>query len=406
MFLQSLQLEHFRNHEHFQLEFEPKSNITYIVGENARGKTNILEAIYLLALTKSFRTGKQQNLIQWGREYARIRAKIMLEGNIGREFLMSRDGAPDQQGMTEDHWGSSGHQPLSLEIFLGNPPQPLKVLKRNGVKVSAPNFIGHCQVVFFHPEDLNMLYLGPELRRRYLDILNLQVNSNYYRALQAYRRILAQRNALLRLFREGGAQAQRTHAQDFEIWNEQLAVQGSLLIFERFRTVQFLHKKIQDYYRKISRADEKIDLHYRCNIFPAGATSTEMESTDIKATFRDKLNAALPRDIQAQVTTIGPHRDDIEFFLNDRPLEEHASRGEYRSLLLSLKLLELQFLEQCSGEKPILLLDDVFSELDLGRQKMLLEAIESHQTIITATHHHEGTFREGKMVSLGAEESA
>ncbi len=391
MYLQTLTLENFRNHGRFELNFEPENNITYIVGENARGKTNILEAVYLLALTKSFRTSKQNHLIQWGQDYGRVKGSLILEG-VGGSWQQPSNVLHERQS------------PLQLEVFMGNPPQPLKVLKRNNIKVSAPNFIGHCQVVFFHPEDLNMLYLGPELRRRYLDILNIQINSDYYRALRNYRRLLTQRNALLRTIREGGMQARNAHSEDLQIWNERLSEEGSLLILERYRTVEFLQEKLQDIYQKISQADEKVSLHYRCGLLALESTdgpSGNFDLPTLKANFRKMLDLNLNRDLQAQVTTSGPHRDDLEFFLNDRPLGEHASRGEYRSLLLSLKLLELIFLENRSGEKPILLLDDVFSELDLGRQKMLLEAIESHQTIITATHYHDVyNFKQGKVLEL------
>lgn len=377
MFLRSLSLEQFRNHEKRELHFDPKYNITSIVGGNAQGKTNILEAIYLLALTKSFRTNTSRDLIGWGQEYARVKAIFDLSEN------------------------QKSSEKIELEIFFGNPPHPAKVLKKNTVKVPASEFIGSCQIVFFHPEDLNILYLGPELRRRYLDILNIQINKNYYRALRTYKKVLEQRNALLYEIKTGIA-----HHKDLEIWDEQLAEQGSFLMMERMKTVAFFQKHLEEWYRKISHGSEKIRVIYQPglgrqhrlekgvqtdpilfeNFETALSSSKNLDQETLKSHYRELLRKAVLKDIQATFTTIGPHRDDIKFFLHELPLETHASRGEYRSLLLSLKLLELKFFEEKTGQKPLLLLDDVFSELDENRTKMLMESIETYQTMITTTH--------------------
>ncbi|MBU0668059.1 DNA replication/repair protein RecF [Patescibacteria group bacterium] len=342
MRLQSLKLEKYRNYETLNMNFKDEENITTIIGPNAQGKTNILEAIYLLALTKSFRAAAQNELIRWGDEYCRVTGRFT-----------EADGAKE------------------LEIFLGNPPQPVRSLKINGVKTGSINFIGNCQIVFFHPEDLNMLYLGPDLRRRYLDILNVQVNPAYYAALRAYRRILKQRNSLLKSIKEGIAQR-----QDLDIWDQQLAAQGEILISQRRATGQYLSKEISEVYSRISQNKDNVEVIYR-------------PSLDGHETLAQALKNSREKDINAQFTTVGPHRDDLEFRLNGRPLAAHASRGEYRSLLLAVKLLELNYYEEKTGEKPILLLDDVFSELDQTRQRMLLNSIKGYQTIITATHLEE-----------------
>lgn len=339
MRLKSLKLEQYRNYEALSLTFDANQHITTIVGQNGQGKTNILEAIYLLALTKSFRTSKQQDLIQWEKDYCRVR------------------------GVFE-----TSEQSLELETFYGIPPQPTRSLKKNGVKTSNVKFIGNCQIVFFHPEDLNMLYLGPDLRRRYLDILNIQVNPHYYAALRSYKRILTQRNSLLKLIKEG-----HSTIQDLEIWDQQLVEQAEKIIEERRKTVRFLNERISEMYRKISQQDHMVEVEYLCAL--SGCTTME-----------EALQKAQTRDLQAEFTTVGPHRDDISFLLNGRSLPSHASRGEYRSLLLTMKLLELNMYEETTGEKPILLLDDVFSELDPVRQTMLLENIEGYQTLITTTH--------------------
>ncbi len=380
MHLQKLTLEQFRNHAKFELEFNPNEPVTYIVGENARGKTNILESIYVLALTKSFRTNSHEDLIQWGAEYGRVKGVFTAETGAGGQ-------------MSSGSFASTQSQPFELEVFLGRPPQPGKVHKKNGVKTSAANFIGSFQVVFFHPEDLNMLYLGPDLRRRYLDILNLQINKKYYQALRAYRRILQQRNSLLHQLKNGYSKP-----EDVQIWDEQLIENGSIIIQERAKCIDFFNQNLEHKYQQISQGDEKITAKYQHCLGDYFTLSQDENAAQIlshasldqiKDAFEKALKKAQNKDFLSEHTSIGPHRDDLEFFLNEMPLARHASRGEYRSLLLSLKLLEIEFYQQKSGQKPLLLLDDVFSELDQSRQKMLLEAIRTHQTIITATHRIE-----------------
>ncbi|HMR00839.1 MAG TPA: DNA replication/repair protein RecF [Candidatus Gracilibacteria bacterium] len=339
MRLKSLHLQQYRNYSDLSLEFDPNEPITTIVGPNAQGKTNILEAMYLLALTKSFRTNKSQDLIQWGTDYCRVQGEL-----------------------------ETAEETLHLECFYGIPPQPTRALKVNKVKTSSVKFIGNCQIVFFHPEDLNMLYLGPDLRRRYLDILNIQISRRYYTALRMYNRIKQQRNSLLKQIKEGFASV-----QDLEIWDQQLCEQGEILIEERQKTIDYMNSRLSEIYANISQKDDHAQVNYD-------------KALADQPTLADALKTSLQRDLAAQFTTVGPHRDDMQFILNGRPLSSHASRGEYRSLLLALKLLELTFYEEKTSEKPILLLDDVFSELDPDRQQMLLDSIKGCQTIITTTH--------------------
>ncbi len=381
MHLQKLTLEQFRNHQKFELEFKPTEPVTYIVGENAQGKTNILESIYILALIKSFRTNNHEDLIQWGTEFGRVKGFFVPDTDVNEHAANS--------------FSSSQNQPLELEIFLGRPPHPGKVHKKNGVKISAANFIGSFQVVFFHPEDLNMLYLGPDLRRRYLDILNLQISKKYYQALRAYRRILKQRNSLLHQLKNGYAKP-----EDVQIWDEQLIENGSIIIQERAKSIDFFNQNLEQKYQQISQGNEKITAKYHHSLGDYFSLSSDENAAQIlslasldqiKDAFEKALKKAKNKDFQSEHTSVGPHRDDLEFYLNGMPLARHASRGEYRSLLLSLKLLEIEFYQQKSGQKPLLLLDDVFSELDSSRQKMLLEAIRTHQTIITATHRIESS---------------
>lgn len=362
MYLQHIHLENFRNHQQLELDFHADQRINYLIGQNALGKTNLLESVYLLALTKSFRGQKSAELINWQSEYARVKADF---------------------GYDESEKMETAGQ-LRLEIFLGKPPHPLKVLKKNEVKTGTENFLGNLKVVFFHPEDLNVLYLGPDLRRRYLDVLIIQEKPSYYRALQSYKKTLEQRNALLRSIREGSASADA-----LDVWDGQLADFGNILIRDRLEAVSFLKEKLQPAYHQISQGNEKIEISYKMSWAGADRPLSGQLSPDRgllnETDFLAALAANRRRDIEAGVTTIGPHRDDLVISLNERPLHEHASRGEYRSIILALKILEMDYHHRISGIRPLVLLDDVFSELDDPRRSMLVSAIQDHQVLITST---------------------
>jgi DNA replication and repair protein RecF len=361
--LNRIKLENFRNHGTLELDFKGPDGITYLVGPNASGKTNILEAIYVLALIKSFRGKGGEDLIGWGGEFCRVTAETEVLGHDGNTT-----------------------EKMNLEAFYGLPPNPRQSMKINGVKKSAADFIGNFRLVLFHPEDLNMLYLGPDLRRRYLDMINIQLNRKYYRALSSCKKILKQRNALLKAINEGHASA-----GELDVWDGQLAQSGAVLMAERISTVKFLNERIGSFYGGISGRDDKAGVEYRpsasiTGIVPDGAGDEAADEAALEKSFLESLRAARANDLRAEVTTVGPHRDELEFTLNGRTLASHASRGEYRSILLAMKLLEIEYLKERGGETPVLLLDDVFSELDPDRQRQLTEAIKGVQTIITASH--------------------
>jgi len=360
---QKLILHHYRNYASTTLNFHPELGVTYIVGDNAQGKTNILEAIYLLALGKSFRAPKKEDLVTWGAEYARVQ------------------GVFEDLGLNEDERGIVKKR-YELEVFLGLPPQPRLVLKKNDIKVGAIDFIGNCQVVFFHPEDLNMLYLGPDLRRAYLDVMNIQLSKAYFLAFKRYKKVLEQRNALLRAVKEG-----RTSGEDLKIWDKLLIDEGVILYQQRAKTLDFINKHISTYYQKISEGSEEIVVRY-VNSLGISADEILAQSYHLSSRYHETLEMAKTKDFQAEFTTVGPHRDDFEVYLNGRKIEKHASRGEYRSIMLALKLIELEFFKHNGVATPLLLLDDVFSELDEKRQKHLIAAMEGVQTIITTTKDH------------------
>lgn len=350
--LKSLELENFRNYRRLKLDFERQAGLTYLIGDNGQGKTNVLEAIYMLALAKSFRVSDEENLIKWGEDFGRVKG-----------------------GFTEGEGEPIG--PSSMEIFLGLPPQPRRAFKVNDVKSSATNFIGRIKAVFFHPEDLNMLYLGPDLRRRYLDVLILQKSRPYFMAIRKFKRVKEQRNALLNAIREGQA-----GERDLEVWDEQLVREGTLIWLERAKALAFINERLVEKYEEISQKKVRLGVKYLNGL---GMNFDLINVTsNLQEVYAEEMRKSRVRDIASGHTQIGPHRDDVEFQLEGRPIVEHASRGEYRTILLALKLIEMDFFSD-DGGRPILLLDDVFSELDHERQKFLLEKVSNFQTFITTT---------------------
>lgn len=340
MQLKSIKLENFRNYEKLELKLNIDKNVNLFIGDNARGKTNFLEAITVLSLAKSFRANKHEAIIKWGSDYARI------------------------VGYFDD---------TELEFFVSRQPKQMKNLKKNGVNVPVKDFIGQLNIVLFHPEDLNMLYLSPSLRRQYINTVLSQIDPLYFDSLVQYNRLLKQRNKALFLITIGKARY-----TELDAWDEKLAEYGSYIYQKRLELIDYFNKPCADNYHKISDTKENISVSYACS-FKSPHTK--------KDDYMYALEENREFDIAYKQTGKGIHRDDIEFFFNDKNVNDFASRGEMRTLLIALKLTEMAFIEDQTGNKPILLLDDVFSELDKKRQNFLIEAVSTHQSFITATHH-------------------
>lgn len=355
MKLRKLQLENFRNYNRHEYEFPEDKKITILVGPNGKGKTNFLEAIYVLSLGKSFRTILQDDLIEWEFDYMRCKCETEIDG-----------------------------EETSLEVFYSNYPRKQKGFKKNGVSLKNSEYIGNLITVLFHPEDLNMLYLSPSYRRKYLNILLSQVDKKYLEALTQYKKTLKQRNALLHAIREAKFtnKPMGNLEKDLDVWDTEIIKFGSVIIEKRIEFTQFLNKNLEKIYQSISGGKEKVKIEYHT----------------IKAEYEAELIIRRDRDIRGAKTTLGPHRDDLRFFINGKEILSSASRGEFRTLLLAVKLAEIQFIKEKTGRNPILLLDDVFSELDRKRGEHLLNSIKDCQTIITTTDR--GSFekldKEGK----------
>ncbi len=353
MKLKKLQLENFRNYDTYTFDFPENKDLIVLVGENGKGKTNFLEAIYMLSLGRSFRTLNRDSLVNWQSDYMRCRSQVELDG--------------------ED---------ATLEASYSRLPIQKRVFKKNDVNLKISDFIGNLLTVLFHPEDLNMLYLSPSYRRQYLDILLSQSNKKYLYSLSQYKKVLKQRNALLQAIREKRFKRLETQVleEDLDAWDQQIVQFGSYVLQERHGLVEFLAQHLQNVYRSISDGTETLSVKY--------ITKTE--------NYLDELKFRRERELREGRTTVGPHLDDLEFCLENQSISESASRGEFRTLLLAIKLAEIQYLKTKTGRNPVLLLDDVFSELDKERQKHLLKVIKGCQTIITTTNAYSFKELEGE----------
>lgn len=344
MYIESLQLRNFRNYKEQTVHFDPKVNL--LIGENAQGKTNILEAIYLLAVGKSHRTARDQDLILWGQEECSIQAEIERHNRQQRMALV---------------YGSRG-----------------KRATVNGItQTKMTEFVGHFQVVLFAPEDLHLVKGGPAGRRRFIDMELGQIQIKYLYHLSQYQRILQQRNTLLK---------QDSLDPDLlDVLDIQLVEHGSEVIARRRSFLKELGAYAADIYASISANREELALAYQCSV-----PSVDWERSDviqvISNVFLKTLKDKQRSDKIQGHTSVGPHRDDVTFLLNDQPVQSFASQGQQRSIALSLRLAEIDFIYRELGDFPVLLLDDVLSELDDHRQtNLVLSMREKVQTIITTT---------------------
>lgn len=333
MQLLALHLENFRNYESLDLDLS-KHQVTALIGPNAQGKTNLLESIAFLALGKSFRTHHSMETLGWERPHGRIRGTI------------SRDS-----------------KETDLEVFFQRDPEAKKMKKGNSL-VPPNEFLGNLRVVLFAPDHLELITGSPALRRQYIDRILVQIDTRYLDALSNYQRLLRQRNRLLKLI-----QSRTAHTSELDVWDARLVSEAEIIWQKRKDLLVFISRHIGEFYKKISGTDENLTLTYQFQ----------------EERFAEKLVAHRDADIRVGATSVGPHRDDFLLALDGKTLTEFGSRGECRSAVLALKLAEIHFIEDTVGSKPLLLLDDVFSELDSGRQFKLSELLKDYQSIITTT---------------------
>ncbi len=349
MRLERLVLRDFRNFERVEVSFS--ASVNAFVGANAQGKTNLIEAIYLLAIGRSFRTNDELELVRHGVE----------DFKVTGDFL----GAAGERSTVEFAAGTHGRS-----------------VKQNGVPLRrAQDLFGRVRVVLFSPDDLQLLKGGPEYRRSYLDLYLAQTNPQYRYALYNYHRLLAQRNEALRRIRNGLADG-----DELAVWNETLVKRACEVAGKRISALAVLGPLVTHYHRRLSAGDEEILLLYRI----AGRTEASI-GTDLAEYFRQELACREREEIGRGLTLVGPHRDDVAIgFSSGHELRSFGSQGQQRTAALAMKLAAVDFLRTNTGENPIILLDDVLSEFDDARKGALLRLIvEANQTMVTATHCRE-----------------
>ena len=334
MYISSLELADFRNIVSLHMEFSQGTNI--LNGENAQGKTNILESLYMISTTKSHRGVRDRDMIRFGVEESHIRSLIM-KGGI------------DYRG--DMHLRKNKSKGIAI----------------NGQRIrKASELIGLLHIVFFSPEDLGIVKNGPAERRRFMDMELCQLDASYLHNLNQYNKTVENRNRLLR------DMYQFPDLQDtLSIWDDQLINYGRQIIESRRGFISDLNEIVGDIHSKLSGNREHLTILYEPN--------TEADE------FEEKLRRSRERDIHMKSTSVGPHRDDFSFMDRDTDLRRYGSQGQQRTCALSLKLSEIDLVKKVIGHRPVLMMDDVLSELDSGRQNYLLSTIGGIQTFITCT---------------------
>lgn len=334
MIIKSLELENFRNYETLSIDFDSGTNILY--GDNAQGKTNILEAIFLSATTKSHKGSKDKDVINFSADEAHIRTHVVKDGLENRVDMHLRKNRS-------------------------------KGIAINGQKIKkAADLLGLLNVVFFSPEDLSIIKNGPAERRRFVDLELCQLDSVYLHDLNHYNRIINQRNKLLKeLYANPGLK------DTLFVWDSQLVTYGSRIIESRNEFIDQLNEIIYGIHQRLSGGKEALKIIYE---------------PDVKSEcFEKRLSDCQEKDIRFKQTSVGPHRDDFSFVAGGVDIRKFGSQGQQRTAALSLKLSEIELVKKMTKDIPLLLLDDVLSELDSSRQNHLLNSIGDIQTIITCT---------------------
>lgn len=354
MHFEHLSLVNFRNY--VRLELDLGAGLTVVEGANGQGKSNLLEALFVLATTRSPRTLADRELVHW-RAWEGEQPFARLVGRVAR-----------RQG------------PVEISILVqpegeGSASGVAKRVRINGVARRALDLIGHVQIVLFGPDDLALVNGPPALRRRYLDLALAQVEARYVRALARYQRVLQQRNHLLRQLRERSAMA-----DELRFWNDELAHAGAFIVGERHQAVDELSALARTAHYSLVGKAERLQVLYRPSLPLPGVAGEEA----VRA-FLAQLAEARPRELVLGMSLVGPHRDDLAFLLDDVDVQRYGSRGQQRTVALALRLAETAFLRGRSGDEPILLLDDVLSELDAERRRRVLDAIAPAEQVLLTT---------------------
>ena len=340
MKISSISVDNFRNYE--RISIKPKENVNVFLGKNAQGKTNLLEAIFFCGVGKSFRNVKDKDLINWSKDFSRITI------NIEKKYRNQK-----------------------IEILLTNSNK--KTIRIDGISIRrVGDLLGEMPVVFFSPDELKLIKESPDERRKFMNIDISQTNKRYFYLLQRYDKILASRNKLLKDTKDI-----EVLKQSIDIWDRVFVEVAEKIILERIKFVEEISPLAEKVHKFLTNGKEELRIEYKG--FEKGKNETYSQSIE-KA-----LKKNLEKDFKLGYTSIGPHRDDIDIFLNGIEVKNFGSQGQQRTAALSLKLSELEIIKEKVGDYPVLLLDDVFSELDKDRRDRLLKFTSKTQTFITCT---------------------
>lgn len=337
MYFKEIEIRNFRNYEYCKESFHPSINI--FIGENGQGKTSLAEALYIMCLGRSFRTQKDREMIRFGEDTSVVRTTVFKnERNVRTEIILNRN--------------------------------EKKTVKINGVRKKRADLAGHILVVEFSPDDLKILKEEPDKRRRFLNREISKLYPGYYEDLAIYTKILLQRNTLLK---EGN-----TDPSLLSVWNAELIKYGVKLIMRRESFIRRLNEISSRIHREITEGKEELSIGYDANV------PFDEDPETIEKSFQEKMEAARDTDLLRGITSCGPHRDDLKVTINGIDVRRYGSQGQQRTAAIAIKLAEIQLMEEESGEKPVLILDDALSELDKSRQRYLIEALTGTQIFLTA----------------------
>jgi len=359
-----LKLVNFRNYRGLELLLPP--GVTVLQGDNAQGKTNLMEAIFMLATTKSHRASSDRELISHDAmteplPFTRLGTDMVRPtGDLEVDIILRLEG--------------SGLSTTQAESVRPSPVVARKQVRLNGVPRRAADLIGQVHAVIFGAPDIDLIAGAPALSRRYLDLVNSQIDANYLRSLQRYNRVLLQRNHLLRQIQDGQAQS-----SELDFWDTELVQNGCYLVERRLRLIESIDRIAREVHHSLTSGSERLQVVYQPGI------GERSEAGDLEQLFRRGLRRSRRREEAQGMTVIGPHRDNLQFLINGMDAGKYGSRGQQHTVALSLRLAEATYLRNEVGDSPVLLLDDVFSELDSYRRKCLLESVGDFQQVIIST---------------------
>jgi len=371
VFIDHLSLTNFRNFR--SLDLTLAEGPTVLIGDNAQGKSNLLEAVYLLSTSRSPWATRDNEMVSWytledDLPLARARGGVKRDHrDIALEVIISGQGA----NTATDPGSGAATGNITVR----------KQLRVNGVPKRASDFIGQAAAVIFGPQETQIISDTPSVRRRFIDMALSQVEPRYTRALQKYNKVLVQRNHLLRRIEEG-----QSSPDELEFWDDSLAIGGAEVLCHRLSAMERVSAISAVVHEDLTGGKEHLSCYYQSNI--AGeedVLASNLSAGEIYRAFLKSLSKARTKDIRQGQTTVGPHRDDIKILIDGHPADLYGSRGQQRTAALSLKLAEARFMEERLGEQPMLLLDDVFSELDSSRRGYLMDVARGHQQVIITT---------------------